>query len=124
MTDFGAEGVASPLDPKIKLYGVEADSCTIFRSAIQPILFQVKSRVFSDDVEERETQEMPDIETRGIVYKNGDDLRQDQLVLMLFKLMDSLLKEVNLDFKFTSYKCIAVTKEVGFMEFVSNSETI
>lgn len=43
---------------------------------------------------------------------------------MLFKLMDILLKEVNLDFKFTSYKCIAVTKEVGFMEFVANSETI
>lgn len=38
--------------------------------------------------------------------------------------MDILLKEVNLDFKFTSYKCIAVTKEVGFMEFVANSETI
>lgn len=43
---------------------------------------------------------------------------------MLFKLMDMLWKEVNLDFKFTSYKCIAVTKEVGFMEFVPNSETI
>ena len=43
---------------------------------------------------------------------------------MLFKLMDMLWKEVNLDFKFTSYKCIAVTKEVGFMEFVANSETI
>lgn len=42
---------------------------------------------------------------------------------MLFKLMDMLLKEVNLDFKFTTYKCIAVTKEVGFMEFVP-SETI
>lgn len=38
--------------------------------------------------------------------------------------MDVLLKEVNLDFKFTTYKCIAVTKEVGFMEFVQDSETI
>ena len=54
MVDLGADGISSPLDPKIKLYGVEADSCTIFKSAIQPILFQIKSRVFSDDVEERE----------------------------------------------------------------------
>ena len=61
---------------------------------------------------------MPEVENRGVIYKNGDDLRQDQLVLMLFKLMDTLLKEVNLDFRFTHYKCIACTKEVGFMEFV------
>ena len=64
------------------------------------------------------------MKTNGIIYKNGDDLRQDQLVLVLFKLMDILLKEVNLDFKFTIYKCIAVTKEVGFMECVPHSETI
>ena len=67
---------------------------------------------------------MPDMETIGIIYKNGDDLRQDQLVLMLFKMMDILLKEVNLDFKFTDYKCIAVTKEVGFMQFVPEAKTI
>ena len=58
------------------------------------------------------------METQGIIFKNGDDLRQDQLVLMLFKLMDILLKEIGLDLRFTSYKCIAVTKEVGFLEFV------
>jgi len=54
MTDFGPEGLSSPLEPRIKLYGVEADSCTIFRSAIQPILFQVKCRVFSENYAERE----------------------------------------------------------------------
>lgn len=34
MADFGADGLSSPLDPRVKLYGVEADACTIFRSAI------------------------------------------------------------------------------------------
>jgi len=38
--------------------------------------------------------------------------------------MDILLKEVNLDFRFTTYKCIAVKKEVGFMELVPESKTI
>ena len=46
---------------------------------------------------------MPEMERTGIIFKNGDDLRQDQLILMLYKLMDILLKEVNLDFKFTCY---------------------
>ena len=39
MADLGQDGLSSPLDPKIKYYGVEADQSTIFRSAIQPILF-------------------------------------------------------------------------------------
>ena len=30
----GEEGLSSPLDPKIKCYAVEAEDCTIFRSAI------------------------------------------------------------------------------------------
>lgn len=77
MADFGADGLSSPLDPRVKLYGVEADACTIFRSAIQPILFNLKCRIFSENVDERATQEQPEIESRGIIYKNGDDLRQD-----------------------------------------------
>ena len=35
--------------------------------------------------------------------------------------MDNLLKEINLDFKFTQYKCIAASTQVGFMEFVTPS---
>ena len=42
----------------------------------------------------------------------------------MFTLMDSLLKDVNLDFKFTLYKVLACTKEDGIMEFVSDADTI
>jgi hypothetical protein len=37
--------------------------------------------------------------------------------------MDKLLKDVNLDFKFTLYKLLACSKRDGIMEFVP-SETI
>lgn len=40
-----------------------------------------------------------------IIYKVGDDLRQDQLVLQMFLLMDRLLKRENLDLKLTPYRC-------------------
>ena len=50
--------------------------------------------------------------TRGqryaLIYKTGDDLRQDQLVVQLFELMDGLLKRENLDLRLTPYRCAAV----------------
>jgi phosphatidylinositol 3-kinase len=38
--------------------------------------------------------------------------------------MDSLLKDVNLDFKFTLYSCLACSKKDGIMEFVDGADTI
>jgi len=58
------------------------------------------------------------------MYKHGDDVRQDQLVLQMINLMDHLLKQVNLDFKFTAYKVLACSKNDGMLEFVADSKTI
>ena len=40
------------------------------------------------------------------MFKIGDDLRQDQLVIQIIDLMDQLLKNENLDLKLTPYKNI------------------
>ena len=39
-----------------------------------------------------------------MIYKLGDDLRQDQLVVQLFGLMDRLLKAEHLDLCLTPYR--------------------
>lgn len=41
---------------------------------------------------------------RAIIYKKGDDLRQDQLVVQMISLMDRLLKREALDLRLTPYK--------------------
>lgn len=55
------------------------------------------------------------------MIKNGDDLRQDQLVMQMFSLMDRLLKKVNLDLKLVSYQILATSPTAGLMMFVNDS---
>jgi phosphatidylinositol 3-kinase len=42
----------------------------------------------------------------------------------MISLMDNLLKQINLDFKFTAYKVLAMSKTDGMLEFVPESKTI
>ena len=39
----------------------------------------------------------------SVIFKAGDDLRQDQLVLQMLILMDKLLQEQGLDLQLTPY---------------------
>ena len=63
-------------------------------------------------------------EFMSIMFKYGDDLRQDQLILQIINFMDSLLKKAHLNYEFTTYKVLATSKSDGFVEFVPNSRTI
>jgi len=59
-----------------------------------------------------------------VIVKNGDDLRQDQLVLQFVLLMDLLLKRVNLDLKLTCYRALATGASSGLLQFVEDSAAI
>lgn len=71
----------------------------------------------------RLTFELADGGKYGFIYKNGDDLRQDQLILGMFALMDKTLKGVNQDYRLTPYQALACTKSDGFVEFVPRTKT-
>jgi Phosphatidylinositol 3- and 4-kinase len=47
-----------------------------------------------------------------VIFKSGDDLRQDQLVIQMISLMDGLLKRVNLDLKLKPYRILATGPKV------------
>lgn len=53
-----------------------------------------------------------------IIFKNGDDLRQDQLVIQLFTLMDRLLRKENLDLRLSPYSVLATSTIEGMLQFV------
>jgi phosphatidylinositol 3-kinase len=62
--------------------------------------------------------------TLSLIYKSGDDLRQDQLVLQLFSLMDRLFKREHLDLRITAYQVLPTSATNGLIEFVPGSYPI
>lgn len=111
MRDFKA--VCLPVRPELVLHGIDPDKSTMFRSALAPMLVGFKTE--------------PNGEPKHIhrvIFKCGDDLRQDQLVIQMINLMDSLLKKVNLDLKLTPYRVLAVSPQHGFVEFVQKSHAL
>jgi len=59
-----------------------------------------------------------------IIFKSGDDLRQDMLTLQMINIMDKLWQQENLDLRMLPYGCISTGNEVGMIEVVLNAETV
>ena len=58
-----------------------------------------------------------------VIFKSGDDLRQDMLTLQIIRIMDQVWKKEGLDLKLSPYGCISTGDEVGMIEVVLNSST-
>ena len=59
-----------------------------------------------------------------IIFKAGDDLRQDLLTLQMLELMDNVWKDSGLDLHMIPYGCVATGEGVGMIEIVLKSDTI
>jgi hypothetical protein len=55
-----------------------------------------------------------------VVYKAGDDLRQDQLVLQMVSLMNDMLRSSSYDLKLTPYHVLATSEETGMVQFIES----
>jgi len=108
-----------PIDPHIKIKGTITEQCSVFKSAKCPVKY-----TFKVEKESQKYNPHEDKEHISMMFKYGDDLRQDQLILQMIYYMDSLLKSVHLNYEFTTYKVLATSKSDGFVEFVPNSKTI
>lgn len=64
------------------------------------------------------------MERYKVIFKSGDDLRQDQLIIQLINLIDVLWKRVKLDLCLTPYRVLATGPRCGFVEYVPHSHAI
>jgi phosphatidylinositol-4,5-bisphosphate 3-kinase len=63
-------------------------------------------------------------ELNSIIFKNGDDLRQDMLTLQVIRIMDSIWNREGLDLRMMPYACLATGSQVGMIEVVRNAVTV
>lgn len=110
-----------PHDPSIQVTGVIPEESSVFKSSVKPMKVMFRGKRYPKDWNKNMPQ--PPLENFPIMFKNGDDMRQDQLVLSMIKLIDSFLQDVGLDFKFTAYDVLAHSIDDGIMEFVP-SQTV
>jgi len=100
-----------PLDPRIQVRGLNIPKCKYMDSKKKPLWLNFQNAEAN-------------AENVYIIFKAGDDLRQDVLTLQMIRLMDKLWKEEGgLDLLLLPYKCISTGHDIGMIEVVLNSET-
>ncbi|KAF2278021.1 phosphatidylinositol 3-kinase [Westerdykella ornata] len=101
LTNF--EPLPLPLDPSVTVVGIHPDDCNVLKSSLFPMIINFKTS---------NNTKYP------IIFKTGDDLRQDQLVIQIITLMDRLLRKENLDLKLTPYRILATSTSAGAFQFI------
>nr|XP_022907731.1 phosphatidylinositol 3-kinase catalytic subunit type 3 isoform X2 [Onthophagus taurus] len=94
-----------PLDPEVQIKGILPEKASLFKSAFMPSKLHFVTTKNTEYV---------------AIFKHGDDLRQDQLILQMITLMDKLLRKENLDVKLTPYKVLAISTKNGFVQFIDS----
>ncbi|KAM8829443.1 phosphatidylinositol 4,5-bisphosphate 3-kinase catalytic subunit delta isoform 2-T2 [Synchiropus picturatus] len=103
--------LVSPLNPSIILAEIFTDKCRFMDSKMKPLWLMYKNPWAHEDM-------------RGIIFKSGDDLRQDMLTLQMIQLMENLWKKEGLDLRMIPYGCLSTGNKMGLIEVVKNSDTI
>jgi len=105
------QDLVSPLDPRYRLKQLRVEKCNMMSSKKKP--FWLVFENFDDKAD--------DI---FIIFKSGDDLRQDMLTLLSLQLMDSVWKSAGLDYGIIPYRCLSTGPSIGLIQVVTNSKTI
>uniref|UniRef100_K3WGK4 phosphatidylinositol 3-kinase n=1 Tax=Globisporangium ultimum (strain ATCC 200006 / CBS 805.95 / DAOM BR144) TaxID=431595 RepID=K3WGK4_GLOUD len=100
-----------PLHPRTFYSGFIVDKCRVMESKKRPLFLQLENT--------KAQHGRP-----YVIFKSGDDLRQDQLVLQILRVMDDLWREAGLELCLIPYACISTGDEIGMIEVVAESETL
>uniref|UniRef100_A0A3B3U8Y0 Phosphatidylinositol 4,5-bisphosphate 3-kinase catalytic subunit gamma isoform n=1 Tax=Poecilia latipinna TaxID=48699 RepID=A0A3B3U8Y0_9TELE len=108
------ESFRVPYDPGLRAGTLLIEQCKVMASKKKPLWLQFKradpTTLSKDPV--------------GIIFKDGDDLRQDMLILQILLIMESIWETESLDLCLLPYGCISTGNKIGMIEIVKDATTI
>lgn len=109
------EFISSPLDNAVTLGALEISQCKVMDSAKKPLWLVWKN---PDPLADASN------EFNAVIFKNGDDLRQDMLTLQVIRILDHIWHTEGLDLRMTPYTCLATGHQVGMIQVVRKAKTV
>nr|CAA03853.1 PI3-kinase [Homo sapiens] len=100
-----------PLNPALCIKGIDHDACSYFTSNALPLKITfINANLMGKNI--------------SIIFKAGDDLRQDMLVLQLIQVMDNIWLQEGLDMQMIIYRCLSTGKDQRLVQMVPDAVTL
>ncbi|XP_028304937.1 phosphatidylinositol 4-phosphate 3-kinase C2 domain-containing subunit alpha isoform X2 [Gouania willdenowi] len=100
-----------PLSPSLVAKELNIKACSFFNSNAVPLkLALVNTDPLGEEI--------------NVMFKVGEDLRQDMLALQMIRVMDRIWLQEGLDLRIVNFKCISTGQDKGMVELVPSSETL
>lgn len=100
--------VRLPILPSFLCTGVNVSESNFFNSLTKPMKISFKGLKSS----------------YAVLYKVGDDMRQDALVLQLVKMMNDIWLSQGLDLRLIIFRCLPIGNKKGLVELVPDCRTL
>uniref|UniRef100_A0A1A8CKU6 Phosphatidylinositol 4-phosphate 3-kinase C2 domain-containing subunit alpha n=1 Tax=Nothobranchius kadleci TaxID=1051664 RepID=A0A1A8CKU6_NOTKA len=100
-----------PLSPSLVAKELNMKACSFFSSNAVPLkLALVNADPLGEEI--------------NVMFKVGEDLRQDMLALQMIRIMDRIWLQEGLDLRMVHFKCVSTGKDRGMVELVPFSDTL
>ncbi|XP_069570252.1 phosphatidylinositol 4-phosphate 3-kinase C2 domain-containing subunit beta isoform X2 [Brachyistius frenatus] len=100
-----------PLNPAMVVTGINIQTCSFFNSNAVPLRLSFQNMdPLGDNV--------------NVIFKSGDDLRQDMLTLQMIRIMNKIWIQEGLDMRMVIFKCFSTGRGRGMVEMIPQADTL